>query len=90
MSKFSDDVREAREEVERAIDALEAMPRSYGGHRSADSTSTLDAPDEGQPVLHNDGRVMRLIRVLDERGVLCSYRGRWIVVPGYKLRLLRY
>ena len=31
---------------------------------------------------------MRLIRVLDERGVLCSYRGRWIVVPGYKLRTL--
>jgi hypothetical protein len=85
---FKEQVLEARHEVESAIDALEAMPRSYGGHRSADSTSTLDAPLDGEPVLHTDGRVMRLIRVLDERGTLCSYRGRWIVVPGYKLRAL--
>lgn len=90
---FKEQVMDARNEVESAIDALEAMPRSYGGHRSADSTSTLDAPLDGTPVLHQDGRVMRLVDFLDPADTpyataLVTYRGRWLVVPGYKLRTL--
>ena len=34
--------KEARLAVEDAIDALNAVPQTYGGHRSADSTSVID------------------------------------------------
>lgn len=90
---FKEQVMAARDQVEQAIDALEAMPRHYGGHLAASSTSTLDAPLDGTPVLHQDGRVMRLVSFLDPADTpfataLVTYRGRWLVVPGYKLRTL--
>ena len=89
MSRFSDAVNAARDEVDAAIEALERVPKNYGGHREADSTSTIDAV-ERDVVLHRDGRVMRFVRFLDAKDTpyltaLVTYRGRWIVVPSYKL-----
>jgi hypothetical protein len=91
MSKFSDQVLEARNEVDAAIDALEHQPVTFGGHLSREGTSTLDAPCYS--VLHDDGRVMRFERFLDPADTpyataLCAYRGRWLVIPARRLRPL--
>lgn len=89
---FSEAVTEAKASVESAIDALEAQPRSYGGHLSKDGSSTIDGTPR-EVMQHRDGRVMRFARFLDPIDTpyltaLVSYRGRWLVVPGYKLRAI--
>ena len=90
MSKFNDQVREARGEVDEAIEALERVPRNYGGHLERDASSTIDGTERDH-VVHRDGRVMRFDSMVDSfetpyPTALCVYRGRWLVVPAYKLR----
>jgi len=84
---FKDKAREARAAVDEAIDTLNMVPRTYGGHRSGEGTSMFDniVPEH---VMHRDGRIMRFERFIDGdvMAALCVYRGRWIVVPSYKLR----
>lgn len=80
---------EARAAVDEAIDMLNERPRNYGGHREADGSSTIDAMPRDR-VRHKDGRIMRFVRMLPQDATpyltaLCTYRGRWIVVPDYKL-----
>lgn len=43
MKLNKDDVLDARKTVDDAIDALNAVPKTFGGHREADSTSVIDA-----------------------------------------------
>ncbi len=86
---FKEQLMEARADVEAAQDALEAQPTTYGGHLSSAGTSTLDGPSD--VVIHTDGRVMRLVRLLDPADTpyataLAVYRGRWLVVPAHRLR----
>ncbi len=89
---FSEAVTEAKASVESAIDALEAQPRSFGGHLSKNRSSTIDGMPRDR-VQHRDGRVMRFVRLLDPKDTpyltaLVTYRGRWLVVPSYKLRAI--
>jgi hypothetical protein len=85
-----DALKEASAEVENAIDALNRVPVTYGGHLEKDGSSTIDGLDRDR-VQHQDGRVLRFVRFLDMVDTpyltaLVTYRGRWLVVPAYKLR----
>lgn len=88
--QYTDDVKAAKVAVEDAINVLEQQTRSFGGHLSKEGTSTIDAMPRDR-VQHRDGRVMRFVRLLDAAETpyltaLVTYRGRWLVIPTYKLR----
>lgn len=93
MKKLDKDaVAEAKAAVNQAIEALETVPRTYGGHLEREESSTIDNTPR-EYVMHRDGRVMRFVRRVDWHDTvvetaLCVYRDRWIVVPARKLRAI--
>ncbi len=82
---YREQVLEAARTVEEAIDALNMVPRNYGGHLSKEGTSTIDGVPRTH-ALHEDGRVLRVIVRMSHKAIAVRYRGGPVfVVPSYRL-----
>ena len=90
---LSDQLKEARDAVNLAIDALNEVPRTFGGHRSGERTSVIECVHEGFAglhVIHDDGRIGRAFYGSTRNGMPVLFRGEYTarMVPTRKLRWL--